>query len=695
MNNTSHILGRNRWPFLLGCLVVLGGVVAIILLGSYFYMTANAASQSVVFIRAPQNGDRLTAGQPVQVRVLARDDQKVTRIELWVDGQLIDAQTSNTPGGINPFPLLTTWFPSTGSHTLIARSFNSRGATAQVSITVEAVALADRDADSVADETDACPDQMGSPGADGCPDRDYDEIADGIDACPDEAGPPGSGCPAPSGDDRDGDGVLDVADACPDEAGSPVADGCRDIDGDGVGDGSDACPMEAGGGEDGCPEPGGGDVEPGPEPSGGVEPPEPLPEIGPPGLEDDLPEEGFVFPFLWLLHPVSTSVEVEAYEMYVRDSYDTVWCYLRLGDEDPQRYEFDTLGTYNWDIAEELAGENSVHILHPMGMSLELWANCFGSVTGGEPVNLGEISVVHPPDEWDGRQFEASPAGDNSFRVNYHICISSCAETALQAPVITSIHTGLGGSGPFTLNWEWDGDENEINGYYFIVDTFDSSGEVSTEYLYTGDPEWRSLDIARYQPACGETSVFRIKVFKTTGLDAVYSPPSNVIRWPGVPCPRQVRVTFEYLDADLDYIGGDYTGRGPIYGSFWASGTETQSLEFDGGRCWSFLWIFSCNGYSMGFGRYGIAGMFNAMRAEEDGYAPEANYLIVHLNHDDDLIFGGTIWDEEAYGVDHRMLHAWHTVLAGDTLPPEITLEETTGVGRLALVVHLEEINAP
>jgi len=685
---------KSRTASIIGCLAVAAILVVIVILGGYFYMSASAAPQSVVFIREPQNGDRLEAGQPVQVQALARDDRKITRLELWVDGQLVDAQTSNTPGGINPFPLLTTWFPSAGTHTLIARSFNSRGATAQKSITVEAVTLADRDGDSIADETDVCPDQPGSPGADGCPDRDYDDVADTSDACPDEAGLPGSGCPAPSASDRDGDGSLDDADACPDEVGSPLADGCPDVDGDGVGDGGDACPSEPGGGEDGCPEPGGGDLGPEPGPGSG-EPPEPLPEIDPPEPEEDTLEEGFVFPFLWLLHPVSASVEIEAYEMYVRDSYDAVWCYLRLGDEEPRRYDFDTLGTYNWDIAEELSGENSIHLAHAMGVPLEIWASCFGSVAGGEPVNMGEISVVHPPDEWDGRQFEAYPAGDNSFRVNYHICTPSCAESTFQAPVITSIYTGLGGSEPFSLNWEWDGDENEIDGYYFIVDTFDSSGDVSTEYLYTGDPGWRSLNIARYQPACGETSVFHMKVYKDTGSEAIYSPASNTISWPGVPCPRQVRVTFESIDVDLDYIGGDYTGRGPIYGSFWASGAEIQSLVFDGGRCWSFLWIFSCNGYAISFGRYGIAGMFDAMSAEEDGYAPDVNYLIVNLNHDEDLSFGGTIWDEEAYGVDHRMLNARQTILAGETLPPEISLEEITDVGRITLVVHLEEISAP
>ena len=113
----------------------------------------------------------------------------------------------------------------------------------------------DRDADGIADELDACPDDPGPAHSDpeqhGCPppaDRDQDGIVDGLDACPDEPGvdhedPHKRGCPA----DRDADGIADEQDACPDQPGPAHEEsnkhGCPpDKDEDGIVDEKDACP---------------------------------------------------------------------------------------------------------------------------------------------------------------------------------------------------------------------------------------------------------------------------------------------------------------------------------------------------------------------------------------------------------------------------------------------------------------------
>ena len=641
-----------------GCLAVVGILFVVIFLGGYYYMLASAATQSVVFIRAPQQGEMLEVGQAVQVRALARDDQKVTRIELWIDGQLVEAQNSNTPGGINPFPLLTTWYPQPGAHTLIARAFSSRGGTSQATVTVEAVAFADRDADGVSDETDACPDQAGNPAADGCPDRDFDGIADASDACPDEAGLPDSGCPAPSETDRDGDGVLDTADACPDEAGSPLADGCRDTDGDGIGDITDACPTEPGSGADGCPIPDVG-VAPEPEPGGVL--PEPLPGEEPPIPGEDVPDEGFELPFFFRLYPISTTLEIEAYEMYVSRSYDSLWCYLRLGDEDPRRYEFDTLGTYNWDIAEELGGDNSISLLHSISEPIQIWASCFGSNTGEEPENLGELTVVHPFEEWDGRQLQAHSDGENFFNIIYHICTTSCDQVVFQAPLLAPITTGPIGQGPYTLRWRWNGDESKIDGFFVIVDAFSSSGVAGTEYIDAVNPRWRSLDIADYMPACGETNVFRMKAYKDTDSGRIYSPVSNIVNWPGDPCEYTASVMFTTIDVHNPPADEDSLHRpGPIYGEFWVSnGTTIEALEFN--ACWCYFGPGStfwgwCEGLKLQGGQYTVHSIFDWIETQQasclgngcnsnDFYAPSGSSVHLPLEDGADITIGGRIMD--------------------------------------------------
>jgi hypothetical protein len=235
------------------CLATVGGGVA------YFFLVPTAAAEArpVVLISSPTHGQQVELGETVIVQALARDETNVVRVELWVDGELLESQSSTLPEGITPFPLLVNWQPlSPGTHTLIVRAFNIEGARGQGSVTVEAAESADRDGDGLADEADLCPDEPGS--ADGCPDRDRDGIPDATDACPDEAGlPEGEGCASPGQGDRDGDGLLDTADACPDEPGPPRVGGCPDADGDGVADADDACPAEPGLPEhDGCTVPG-------------------------------------------------------------------------------------------------------------------------------------------------------------------------------------------------------------------------------------------------------------------------------------------------------------------------------------------------------------------------------------------------------------------------------------------------------
>ena len=236
---------------LLCCLLTTAG-------GTLWFLPNLTAQPPVVLINTPAHNARVQVGQEVAIQSVARAEQKVKRVELWVDGSLFDTQTSDVPNGISPFPLTTHWQPRTpGLHTIIVRAFNNAGKRGFASVNINATTVADRDNDGVPDETDLCPDQPGLEIANGCPDRDRDGIRDNDDACPDQAGMPDArGCPAPSMQDRDGDGVLDSADTCPDQPGSPWTSGCPDADGDMVRDADDACPREPGlPSNRGCPVP--------------------------------------------------------------------------------------------------------------------------------------------------------------------------------------------------------------------------------------------------------------------------------------------------------------------------------------------------------------------------------------------------------------------------------------------------------
>jgi hypothetical protein len=234
------------------CLAALAGGLA-------YTLWPRPMAKPLVLINWPRHGAEVAVGAATTVEAVARDQDNITRVELWADGQLVEAQNSSLPGGISPFPLVAQWRPPlAGRHSLTVRAFDAAGAQAHATIELEAIAEPDRDGDGVADDGDLCPDESGSQATNGCLDRDGDAIADAEDACPEQAGlSGGEGCPSPGDRDGDGDGVLDGSDACPDAAGSPVLEGCPDADWDGVLDSEDGCPDEAGVAEhDGCPTPG-------------------------------------------------------------------------------------------------------------------------------------------------------------------------------------------------------------------------------------------------------------------------------------------------------------------------------------------------------------------------------------------------------------------------------------------------------
>jgi len=282
-------------------LPILGTLLLLLALGValyFMFFTPAERTRPVVWFENPSHGAEFLAGEIVEIFAVAQDDDKISRFELWMDGSLVEVHNSELPDGTSPFSLVTRLnIDDAGSHTLIARAFDTNGERAHAAVTLEASAGTDSDGDGVPDELDrcpetggrvaedgcpitvdgdsdgdliadvedACPDEAGVPSAEGCPDADGDGITDSDDVCPEEPGAPGAepgdGCPFPTEDDRDGDGIPDADDACPDEAGTFDAGGCPDRDGDGIPDADDPAPDDGdvggddggGGGEGGIP----------------------------------------------------------------------------------------------------------------------------------------------------------------------------------------------------------------------------------------------------------------------------------------------------------------------------------------------------------------------------------------------------------------------------------------------------------
>jgi len=764
---------RRRGRILIPLVVLLGLCVllAVAAAAGYYFLWPRSEARPLVLIRSPRHGEQVEVGQEVTVHSIARDEGKVTRVELWVDGQLQEAQTSTLPGGSSPFPLLARWQPSSpGTHTLIARAFNARGGRGQAAVNVEAVVRADRDGDGVPDAEDACPDEAGLPESNGCPvssegDRDGDGILDEADTCPDEAGPPSAdGCPDADGDgvrdseddcpdepglpeqagcptpgDRDDDGVPDAEDACPEEPGLPEQAGCPDRDGDGVRDGDDECPDEPGPEPSGCPDRDGDGVpdpddlrpdEPGQPDAGGAPdtgagdrdgdgipddvdlcPNEPgLPEHAgcpPPGpggagdsdgdgTSDDEPPG--IGPFGEMGGDVRVlPVEFEALEFEVFDEYDEIYCYAGLAGEGMERYgPFEPLGARRWDIAAHLGGENSRTVPVHDDELLEVQVEC-GGVMGQGVIGiywgLGSFIQNHPLSDWDGHVLTGDSSGGDeghSFQAQYRICADSCEEAVFAPPLLllTEIGPPFGGE-PYmrVLTWRWGGDESMINGFRLYV---------NGSYHRAFRPDQRSWELpSDLEPSCGERLEFQVTAFEgPTLVPNRESPPSNILPLEGPPCPLVVRVIFNQLETyDLRNEDDDEGELGPIFGSFYAQGSTSESLSFDGSDY--------PDGYRLRpHTTYNIRDIFDWILGEMSMLcspsvcplynAPEVNYVIVELGPDDDLTIGGAIYDSDRR-IYQTVFNGFHRIPAGDIASRQIRVLDR----QIELIANITVISGP
>ena len=735
---------RRRLPIILGIMGVLSCILAIAaLVGDFFLAPKEVAAKPLILIHSPSNGDQLEVGQTSTLHATASDEQNITRIEFWLDGELSHVETSNLAGGISPFPILVNWQPTTpGTHILTIRAFNSRGIRAHAYINIEAVELPDQDSDGVADEVDDCPDEA-SPTRDGCPlpdDRDVDGVSDAEDACPDEPGwVDRDGCPTPG--DSDGDGVADGEDACPEESGLPEVEGCPDRDGDSIPDHADADPDEPGPAESGGAPDSDGDTvpddhdlapeEPGP-PEGGGAPESDAPDSDGDGAADDVDpcpddfgeaEDGFCpapeddsspgddgpifeLPFFFFDElELYVSLELEAYLFQVGEEYDRVWCYVQVADEEVRRYEFEPEGENRWNIGEVLGAENSIHLAVPLSEPLPVFVDCwaedgitFWTEEGddGSPgegggfstvYDLGSFSIEHPSSEWDGRELlgVGETADGNFFATWYRICSPACDETSLPAPILAPITMGPIGDGPYTLRWQWEGNEELIEGFLMSINGtfYDAYSNIGTER--------RSLDIAEFKPSCGEVLEFNMYAGREfTGLfPMIHSPRSNTQIWDGGNCPRTVLVSFATLDTS-----GFSLRRGPIQGTFVANDTALIA-DFRSGPPSFDAWDDTKRYLDPGE-IYNIATLFADIEREATScigssctrnYAPTTNYLEIDLGPRETLTFGGRLFADGS----GRIFEAYESIAPDEIVPGPYTISD----GGIELTVYIDVLVGP
>jgi len=254
-----------------GCLVIAAILLLLLLIagGLMILFTPGTAKSGggekpVLQVLQPQPNTPVYAYVSLPVQATASGQKaSILWLRFYVDDLLAGEQQGNGLQLIGTW----SWIPlSAGQHTLAFVARNEQGQENIVTLPLIVLPTADRDADTVTDNQDACPDQAGAALRQGCPianDADNDGLNDDQDACPQEAGLPDlRGCQPWNQPDQDGDGVADWADHCPGAIGWPEQNGCpqeawlQDGDADGVSDIADSCPQQAGPAENGgCPLP--------------------------------------------------------------------------------------------------------------------------------------------------------------------------------------------------------------------------------------------------------------------------------------------------------------------------------------------------------------------------------------------------------------------------------------------------------
>ena len=516
--------------------VVLCLVAALGALAYWYFMvpTAEAETRPTVLIDSPSQGDEVVIGQEVEVFATGTDPGKIARMELWVDGQLVQSQASALPGGTSPFPIMVMWVPDTpGNHTIVVRAYNMADASGQASVSVNAVAAPEVPGGCpgviVVEHTVQIGETLeGIAGG-------YEVTVDDILACNPGLDPtampepgtvlliPGTPDPEEEGPPPDWPPPAD-AEELPD-----VPEDVEELPGEELPPAEEEAPP----GEEAPPE--------------AEEPPE-----GPEITESPEPEVPTV------------TLGFEALEFEVDQAYDQIYCMIQLADYPmeriPETGSFSPVGGNYWDIQAELAGMNSKQIT-VAGDTVRVEAECFGW-TGINGWSLGHFVREHGEAEWTGDEIEVTAIADDGrwFRVVYRICPDFPCEP-LPGPDAPENLTYFEWHIPMLcgfciwdgicfppcppplrfLGWDWSGDETTIDGFRVY------RNDSLVYQIENPSARMTFITAADAQPPCGETYNYQVTAYRGFPGVGPESPPSNIVDFVGEPCPRTVVVTFEDL----------------------------------------------------------------------------------------------------------------------------------------------------
>jgi pSer/pThr/pTyr-binding forkhead associated (FHA) protein len=127
-----------------GATILIAGLILLALVGAAAWLLISSLNSQVGSLQAridsPVNGTEVGEGETLTVVASGSDKQSVSRLEIWIDGELAQA----TPG---TSPALTVNYPWTahtpGSHAILARVYNAAGQTSDAVATFTVIAASE------------------------------------------------------------------------------------------------------------------------------------------------------------------------------------------------------------------------------------------------------------------------------------------------------------------------------------------------------------------------------------------------------------------------------------------------------------------------------------------------------------------------------------------------------------------------
>ena len=546
MKTNIHL--RERTVRLIRIAGILMLALLLVLIAGHLLRARERKAYPLVTIHNPGNHEVIALGNLADVHASAVSPAGVERLELWADGDFIDA-TGISGDDTHSFLVLNAgWEPRTlGPHVLVVRATSSAGVESQATVYVEAVEGQGKMAQHMLAEGETLEQIAADHGV------DADELIDmnpGLDPLELESGDfvnvPGGTAGVGGGESVAPDSSA-ADEAPPDSSGRPL-----DLTLFGSNDPFD-----------------------------------------PSGASESRSDEPLV-------------LRLETLTLETGAAYESLHCYVGFGDRSPRWYPdadgdqatseyFTSADGTAWNVGDYMSGDSAPAIYWPGDQTLAFTITCVGIQGGGtDALELGPLSLSIPPEAWDGVIRTArSESGEGSFWIEYRVTPGDLTSKGPDPDMARPTNLWINYNGGY-LAWDYrpEEDAEAIDGFMvFLNETLIWQESADTRRSWLPD--------AFLIPPCGEAYQFTVEAYISPYPLGDYSVPREV--WeedyegdratinggePGsADCTQRFVVNFQSLTTgnipedpvNWPAVNWDH-GAGPIHGNFY---TNHQDRFFD------------------------------------------------------------------------------------------------------------------